>query len=366
MLIVDDSALMRRMIGDILASDPGFVVAGTARDGREAVQEVERLRPDVVTLDIEMPVMDGLRALEEIMARRPTPVVMLSSRTRHGAAETLRSLELGAVDFVCKPSGAISTDIDRVRDMLLTRLRLAAAAKLVPAPVRRDRPGTAAGLGPRPGGRPAERVVVLGSSTGGPRALDEIISGLPGDLRACVLVAQHMPAGFTAAMAERLDRISALEVREAREGDSIVEGRALIGPGSRHLVVRAKGRVRVADEPPVWGVRPAADVLLRSAAEVFGRKSVGVVLTGMGKDGARGLRELRDAGGRTIAQDEATCVVYGMPKAAVEEGGVEMSLPLQQIAGRIVELLEEGGRAQRPGGSGERANRQAAPGAVER
>jgi len=196
--------------------------------------------------------------------------------------------------------------------------------------------------------------------------LDEIIPRLPGDLRACVLVAQHMPAGFTAAMAERLDAISALEVREAKEGDSIVEGRALIGKGSRHLVVRAKGTVRLGDEPPVWGVRPAADVLLSSAARVFGRRSVGVVLTGMGKDGAKGLRELRDAGGRTIAQDEESSVVYGMPGAAVEEGGVEVSLPLQEIAGRIVELLEKGGRGERPGGSGESADRQAVSGAGER
>ena len=225
-LIVDDSALMRRMIGDILRSDSRFVVAGTARDGEDALQKVERLKPDVVTLDIEMPVMDGLRALEEIMARCPRPVVMMSSRTQHGAAETLRSLELGAVDFVCKPSGAISTDIHRVSDMLLTKLSMAATAKLVPVPVRRNPPGTAAGVRTRPAGRPAERVVVVGSSTGGPRALDEIIPRLPGDLQACVLVAQHMPAGFTAAMAERLDTMSALEVREARDGEPIVEGRA--------------------------------------------------------------------------------------------------------------------------------------------
>ena len=347
---------MRRLLSDLIQSEPGFVVAGTARDGRDAVEKVKAMKPDVVTLDIEMPVMDGLAALAEIMDEHPTPVVMLSSRTQHGAAETVRSLELGAVDFVCKPSGAISTDIGRVKDMLLIKLRMAAAAKLLPAAVDASAArGARSGPGgpPRKAARPREpapRVVAIGSSTGGPRALEEIIPNLPADLPAGVLIAQHMPGGFTAAMAERLNALSQVEVREARHSDQITRGTVLIGPGGRHLTVNKNHRVRITDDLPVWGVRPAADLLLRSAAEVFGADSVGVVLTGMGRDGAEGVRAIREAGGRTMAQDEATSVVYGMPKVALEEGSAEMSVPLPHIAGRIVDLVgTQAGRAGRPG-----------------
>jgi len=364
-LVVDDSALMRRLLSDLIQSGPGFVVAGTARDGRDAVEKVKAMKPDVVTLDIEMPVMDGLAALAEIMDKHPTPVVMLSSRTQHGAAETVRSLELGAVDFVCKPSGAISTDIGRVKDMLLLKLRMAAAAKLLPAARGAE---TGPGMAPRKAARPREpapRVVAIGSSTGGPRALEEIIPNLPADLPAGVLIAQHMPSGFTAAMAERLNTLSQVEVREARHSDQITRGTVLIGPGGRHLTVNKNHRVRITDDLPVWGVRPAADLLLRSAAEVFGADSVGVVLTGMGRDGAEGVRAIREAGGRTMAQDEATSVVYGMPKVALEEGSAEISVPLPHIAGRIVDLVgTQAGPARRgrrvtashprPGGHGRR------------
>ncbi len=343
MLVVDDSALMRQLLSDLIESGPGFVVAGTARDGRDGVEKVKALRPDVVTLDIEMPVMDGLAALEEIMDKHPTPVVMLSSRTQHGAAETVRTLELGAVDFVCKPSGAISTDIGKVKDMLLMKLRMAAAAKLLPAA---RETGDVRGTAPRKAARSHEqapRVVAIGSSTGGPRALEEIIPNLPGDLSAGVLVAQHMPSGFTAAMAQRLNTLSQVEVREAGDGDRITRGTVLIGPGGRHLTVSKKRRVRITDDLPVWGVRPAADLLLRSAAEAFGADSVGVVLTGMGRDGADGVRAIREAGGQTMAQDEATSVVYGMPKVALEEGGAQMSVPLPRIANTVVQLLAHQG-----------------------
>jgi two-component system chemotaxis response regulator CheB len=320
-------------------------VVGVARNGEEAVAKVEALRPDIVTLDVEMPVMDGLSALAEIMRRRPTRVVMLSSVTRHGAEETIRCLELGAIDFVCKPSGAISLDIGEVKDMLLAKLRMAALARLVPGPLHE--PHRRAALAQAPMERPpARRVVVVGSSTGGPRALDEIIPSLPPDLPAAVLVVQHMPPGFTAAMAERLDGLSAVDVREASDGERLANGRALVAQGGRHMVATSEGRVHLRDDPPVWGVRPAADLLLTSAARIFGSRCVGVVLTGMGRDGAEGLRAIREAGGRTIAQDEATSVVYGMPAAAVAEGGVEVSVPLPHIADKIVELVtQQAGRA---------------------
>ena len=350
-LVVDDSALMRRMISDMIESAPGCTVVGTARDGREAVDRVQALRPDVVTMDVEMPVMNGIEAVREIMARSPTPIVMLSSRTRRGAEETIRSLELGAVDFVCKPSGAISMDIAEVKEILIAKLRLAVHARLLPPavayPCRRPaRVGSSAVASPRPTApsHPADRVVVIGSSTGGPRALETVIPELPADLPAAVVVAQHMPAGFTAAMADRLNSLSAVRVREAADGDSLTQGEVLIAPGGRHLLVTRRRRVTTSDAPPVWGVRPAADLLMTSAAEAYGTACVGVILTGMGQDGARGAALIRKAGGRTLAQDEATCVVYGMPKAAVEQGGVDLVVPLPQIASTIAHILRSPAR----------------------
>lgn len=345
-LVVDDSALMRRMISDLLSPAHGFAVVGTARDGLEAVDKVILLRPEVVTMDVEMPRMNGLEAVQQIMLRCPTPIVMLSSLTRQGAQETLRSLALGAVDFVCKPSGSISMNIQEVQQMLRAKLHLAAKAKVASLPEIEVPRVSAAPLSPRPNS-PANLVVVIGSSTGGPRALERILPRLPGDLSAGVVVAQHMPKGFTAAMAERLNSLSALRVREARDGDLVAAGEALIAPGGRHLLVDRKRRVYSSDDAPVWGVRPAVDLLMFSAAKVFGSDCLGVILTGMGQDGAQGLAAIRRAGGKSIAEDESTCVVYGMPKAAVEAGGVDLQLPLPEIPAAIVEMtqLEAAGRA---------------------
>jgi len=338
-LIVDDSALMRKLVLDMIASDPSFEVVGTARNGQEAVQKVKELQPSVVTMDVEMPVMDGLEALRQIMLQRPTPVVMLSSLTRHGADETIRSLELGAIDFVCKPSGPTSLNVGEVRSILLGKLRLAATAKLLPPPDVTAPPRSVAPA-PRQSSAAADWLIAIGSSTGGPRALEAIIPKFPGDLPAGLLVAQHMPHGFTAAMAERLNSLSSIRVREAAEGDMIAPGEALIAPGGRHLLVNRRKRVTTSDAPPLWGVKPAVDLLMTSVAEVYGCACVGVILTGMGQDGARGMAAIRKAGGKTIAQDEATCVVYGMPKAAVEQGGVELQLPLPQIPAVIARMLK--------------------------
>jgi two-component system chemotaxis response regulator CheB len=332
---------MRRMISDLVEQEPSFGVVGTAANGQEAVQKAAALKPDVITLDIEMPVMDGLVALEIIMRDNPTPVVMLSSRTQNGAQETIRSLELGAVDFVCKPSGAISLDIERVKLILHAKIRLAAGAKLSlasrPAVTGAERPSTQQA---NPNTRfPAKQIIAIGSSTGGPKALEEIIPKLPADLPAGVVVVQHMPPGFTAAMAERFNHLSAVEVREAKDGDVITRGTVLIAPGGKHLIVASRGRVKTSDDPPVWGVRPAVDLMMISAAEMFGSAMIGVLLTGMGQDGARGMAAIRKAGGPTIAQNEASCVVYGMPKAAVEAGAVEITLPLNQIAEKLTRLL---------------------------
>jgi two-component system, chemotaxis family, protein-glutamate methylesterase/glutaminase len=340
-LVVDDSALMRKLISDIINTANGLEVVGTACNGQEAIEQVAKLRPDVVTLDVEMPVMNGLQALEQIMRLTPTPVVMLSSVTRSGAQETIKSLELGAVDFVCKPSASLSLDIRKVQQLLRAKVRMAAKANM-------RIPSAAVPVIPReitklrqPASNPADQVVVIGSSTGGPRALETVLTRLPGGLPAGVLIAQHMPEGFTASMAERFDTLSQLQISEARDGDLITPGCVLIAPGGKHLLVGRHRHVEISDAPPHLGVKPGADLLMESAAQQIGADCLGVILTGMGRDGADGMLAIRKAGGRTIAQDEESCVVYGMPRAAVEIGAIEVSAPLDQIAENIVRILQE-------------------------
>jgi len=336
-LVVDDSALMRSMIADLLTVPDEIAVAGTARNGQEAVEKALELGPDVITMDVEMPKMDGIAAVRAIMRERPTPIIMLSALTQQGAMKTLQALAAGAVDFVQKPSGSISLNIEQVRDELLEKIRLACGLdrrRLGAAPEARERQKSPAA--PR---APARRVVAIAASTGGPGALERVLTGLPGDLRAGVLVVQHMPAGFTRSLAERLDRLAAIDVREACEGDAVLEGRALIAPGDYHMLVREDGKIGLNQGPPVHRVRPAADVMMQSVARQFRDRAVGVVLTGMGSDGAFGLRDIKGSGGRTIACDEQTCVIYGMPKAAVELGCVDRVAPLSEIATAVVDAL---------------------------
>jgi two-component system chemotaxis response regulator CheB len=333
-LVVDDSALMRKMVGDIIEGTEGMALAGTARNGIDALEKVHRLRPDVITLDLEMPQMDGLQALARIMADRPTPTVILSAHAREGAESTLLALELGAVDFVTKPSGSISLDITRVRDQLVEKIRVAAdvdltrlrTAKLV-------RPVVAAPSRPDGG---AMRVVAVGSSTGGTRALAELLPRLPADLNAGLLLVQHMPVGFTKSLAERLNGRCKITIREAQEGDRMARGLALLAPGGWHLRLDGEGAVALSQDPPQHGVRPSVDVMMESLAATCTRPMVGVVLTGMGRDGADGIAGIKRRGGHTIAEDRSTCVVYGMPKAAVETGSVDEVLPLDQIPEAIV------------------------------
>ncbi len=343
-LVVDDSAFMRKVISDLVARQPDLVVVGTARDGEEALARVEELDPDVVTLDVEMPRVNGLEALAGIMERSPRPVVMVSSLTRPGAEATVRALSLGAVDFVAKPSGAISLDMMRVAEELWQKIRVAAR-------VPRERLRASAAVKPRGGGAAAEawvrtearpvpggrlsRVVVVGASTGGPAALMEVIPGLPAGLAAGVLVVQHMPAGFTASLARHLDGNSRLPVKEAEEGDVLTDGRVLVAPGNRHLLLDAAGRVALSLDPPEHGVRPAVDVTLAAVARAWGDRAGCAILTGMGMDGAKGAMALRRAGGWVLAQDEATCVVYGMPRAVAEMGQADEILPLSRVAEAI-------------------------------
>ncbi|HYR07652.1 MAG TPA: chemotaxis response regulator protein-glutamate methylesterase [Longimicrobium sp.] len=371
-LVVDDSAFMRRVISDILSSTDEFRVVGTARDGNDALRKVHQLEPDLVTMDVEMPGLDGLSALGYIMSETPRPVVMLSAYTTEGGDATMRALDYGAVDFVAKPSGTISLNLDTVADRLLQALRAASTANLAVLPVRVRRPSapppvsvdgeSAASVDAAPAesvlapprrrkralappepparvahtGRSAETAVVIAASTGGPRALTELVPRLRVPLGAAVLIVQHMPPRFTRSFAERLDGMSGLRVVEAAEGDVVRPDHVYLAPGDWHMrVVREGGEVRITldQEPTIWGVRPAADPLFRSVAEAFGARVVGVVLTGMGKDGAEGLRDIVESGGYGIAQDKASSVIYGMPAAAAKIA--DTVLPLDEIHGGI-------------------------------
>lgn len=328
MVVVDDSPFIRRVIGDWVKSDPGFEVVAFGQNGHDAVRMARELRPDLMTLDIEMPQRDGLSALEEIMRETPIPVVMVSSLTTQGAAATMRALELGAVDFVGKAGGSASIQFLHAKDELLGKLRAATMARLRHAAPARVVPAARIAGG-------SDRVVVIAASTGGPRALSTLWQGLPKGLPVPILVVQHMPAGFTDSFAKRLDSYGTVACKEAQAGDRLTPGLALLAPGGRHMVVEAGGRVAINDAPPVHGVRPAADPLFLTALAQFGRRVLGVVLTGMGKDGAEGAAAIRRAGGVVFGEAESTCTIYGMPRAAKEAGGVDDELPIHEIAHAI-------------------------------
>ena len=336
LLIADDSFLMRQLLSDLLAGVPEIQVVGVARDGEEALVLFRTLFPDVVTLDLEMPKMDGLRALEAIQRERPTPVIVVSAYTQKGAQATLEALEKGAFDFVPKPSGTISLDIGKVRDELIAKILAASQSG-----GSRMRPGES---GERKAKLahltiPGEKIVAIGASTGGTRALAEILPRLPAALPAPVVVVQHMPAGFTASLAERLNGSSRLRIDEAAQGDFLRPGEVKIAPGDRHLVVTLERRVRLTQDPPQWGVRPSVDRMMTSVAEVYGAGAVGILLTGMGHDGALGMKAIKERGGTTIAQNQETCTVFGMPQAAIKAQCVDAILPLYEIPGAIVSLL---------------------------
>ncbi len=340
-LVVDDSAFMRKLISEMVASSGEFSVLATARNGIDALEKVHALSPDIVTLDIEMPQLDGIGALGYIMSEAPRPVVMLSGAATGDASDlTIRALELGAVDFVRKPSGPISMDLDSVRDRLLIALRAARRVNLRGVEVL-ARPRTPPSLPALEHSGGATRVIAVAASTGGPRALAELVPSLPRPLGAAVLVVQHMPPGFTRSLAERLDAQSALEVREAARGDVVQHDRVYIAPGGYHMqveMVDGSPVVALDESQPLWGVRPAADPLFHSVARIFGERAVGVVLTGMGRDGAAGLRAIHEAGGTGLAQDAATSTIHGMPRAAVAAGGADLVLPLREIAPRLGSL----------------------------
>lgn len=344
-LTIDDSAFARLIIARRLSRDPEIRVIGVAVDGVDGLEKVRSLRPDVVTLDVEMPNMDGLTTLERIMEACPTPVVMLSRLTDQDTETTIRALEAGAVDFILKPSYA-DAGFSSITDRLAEKIKLAVKVdvhrlRAVSSAVRsRQAPKDASSRRPPRRSRrsPEARVVVIGSSTGGPKALHELIPGLPGDIPASILLVQHMPPGFTRSLANRLSSFSQIEVKEAEPDDELRTGQALVAPGDYHMSVSAGDRVRLTQDPPRHGLRPAVDVTMETAARVYRDRCIGVVLTGMGADGRDGAAIIRRHGGRVIVQDESTSAVYGMPRSVIEAGCADKVVPLHRMAQEISEM----------------------------
>lgn len=338
-LVVDDSALMRKLIPQILARDSGIEVVGTAMDGAFGLKKIEELKPDVVTLDLEMPRMDGMEALRHITRRMRVPVIVVSALSTEGAHATFKALALGAFDFVAKPRDAASVHMDEIAQDLIAKIKVAASTKIrtAPEPPSFGEAPKAAKPIFRPRQEPT-KVVAIGISTGGPNALQYFLGKLPGDFPGSIVVVQHMPVGFTQMFAHRLNESCSIDVKEAQSGDLLVAGRALICPGDRHIKVRRMplgNAVVLADDARVNGHRPSVDILFRSVAAEFGSRGIGVLMTGMGEDGAAGLGLIKNAGGLTIAQSEETCTVFGMPKAAIERGFAMRIVPLDMLANTL-------------------------------
>jgi two-component system, chemotaxis family, protein-glutamate methylesterase/glutaminase len=353
-LIVDDSAFMRKVLQDIVASDPQLASCGEARDGREAVTQTEMLRPDVISMDINMPHMDGLQATEIIMSSNPHPILVVSSESREGAEVTLKALQLGAIDFVAKPGGGVDLDMSSVREEICRKLKMAAKVRVVRTATRSKPKQDAASSKPRSelasagaangqNGRSAVAaaaqgrgggkfpIVVLASSTGGPATLMKFVPCFPKDFPGAVILVQHMPGNFTDQFGKQLAEVSEIKVKPAVDGEIIVPGQLYVCPGSHHLRVLSSGRVSLDDGPRIGGYRPCADLTLESAADYAGPMAIGVVLTGMGNDGAKGVQAIRAAGGHTLAQDESTAVIFGMPQEAIKTGAVDQVLPIESI-----------------------------------
>ncbi len=358
-LVVEDSGFMRGVIRQLLASDPQIEVVGLAADGVEAVAAVASLAPNVVTMDVQMPHADGLAAVARIMAERPTPILMISSHTREGSAATIRALELGAVDFVAKPSPSVAVGLETLRDTVIQKVKMAARVRPIrtaaPADGRALERGSARNARRSPAssrpGRSGPLCAVVAASTGGPAALLSLIPALPRDLPAPVVVVQHMPARYTAQLAREMAARSALSVKEAEDGERLAPGTVYVAPGAQDLTVSASGVVALGPAAHESG-GPSADAAMTSVARHAGPLALGVVLTGMGRDGAAGSAAIRRAGGRVLAQDEASSLVYGMPRAAAEAGGVDVIVPLADLPERMVTCLRELAGHQRRGSDG--------------
>jgi two-component system chemotaxis response regulator CheB len=359
-LVVDDSAFMRKVLEGIISSDPMLEVCGEARDGKTAVSQLEALNPDVISMDINMPVMDGLQATEIIMSTNPKPILIVSSESRDGAEVTLKALQLGAIDFVSKPSGGIDLDMSSVREELVRKLKMAAKVRVVrtatrarvspsPAPpISRDELPLAASAASNGASKPSDSqtlwaplggkrgvgrfpIVVVASSTGGPATLMKFAPRFAKDFPGAVIIVQHMPGNFTSQFSAQLQEVCRLKVKEAEAGEIISAGRLYVCPGSHHLRISSTGRFLLDDGPRIDGYRPSADAALASVAEYAGNLSIGVVLTGMGNDGAKGVQAVKNVGGYVIAQDESTAVIFGMPQEALKTGVVDKTLAIEDI-----------------------------------
>lgn len=346
-LVVDDSAFMRKIVTDILSESPDFEVVDTAKNGQEAIDKIVKLNPDVVTLDIEMPVMDGLKALEVIMAKHPVPVLMLSSLTQEGAEATMKALELGAVDFIAKPSSLFKITTEDVKKDILDKVKIASTIRVkvsgsvLPQKQSFSQPSqpysrSKSGIGA------FKKLIAIGTSTGGPKALQSVLPKIPADISAGIVVVQHMPPGFTKSLAERLDQISQIHVTEAIDGELIRAGCAYIAPGDKHLRVVKKGSefyVQLGTDGLVSGHKPSVDALYDSIADLNISDVIAVIMTGMGADGAKGIKRLKDNNGYLIAQDEDSCVVFGMPKSAIKSTAVDKIVNLEMISNEIVKAM---------------------------
>ncbi len=338
-MIVDDSALIRKLLSDILSLDKSIEVVGIARNGRDALDKIERFKPDVITLDVEMPIMDGLTALKKIVAKHKIPVIMISTLTQKGADLTLKALEEGAVDFLHKPTDIFTLNQSKIREDIIGKVKAAAKASVKDVepyrPTKKIKNKRTFNINRQ---KSFNTILAIGTSTGGPRALQTILPEIPADIDAAIVIVQHMPPKFTKSLANRLNDTCDINVKEAEEGDILEKGWVYIAPGDYHMrVLRENANlvIRLNQEPQVMGLRPTVDILMESVAKINNYSKVGIILTGMGSDGARGIIEMKKAKAFTISQDEETSVVYGMPKAAIETDCIDEVLPLNRIANKI-------------------------------
>lgn len=341
-LVVDDSAFIRKTIAGLLNSEPGIHVVGEGTDGEDAVEKVKTLMPDIVTMDIEMPRMNGLEALKIIMKERPVPVIMVSSLTEDGAKATMKALEYGAIDYIPKNLSSNITNIVNIKNDLIEKIKIFGRRRFDVKRIARDIRGVPPIVRSSPAGLNKIKVVIVGASTGGPKALQDVIPRLPKDFPCGVIIVQHMLPVFTSSFAERMKELSPMEVKEAQDGDVVTPGLALVAPGGSHLRVRkwpnGECRIKLSKEPPMLHM-PSVDVAMESVAQAFSEHALGVIMTGMGQDGKEGMRAIKGVKGKTIAQDEASSVIFGMPKAAIESGCIDKIVALENMAEEIIGML---------------------------
>ncbi|ELK21647.1 MULTISPECIES: protein-glutamate methylesterase/protein-glutamine glutaminase [Anoxybacillus] len=349
-LVVDDSAFMRKLISDFLSEHPRLHVVGTARDGQEALQKIEQLNPDVVTLDVEMPVMNGLETLKHIMQKKPLPVVMISSTTTEGAENTILALQYGAVDFIAKPSGAISLDLYKIKDKMIEKVLLASEANLRTVKIKQkmsmlpQKQYSKIGVSERNNAIGKKKIIAIGTSTGGPRALQHVLTKFPATIDAPILIVQHMPKGFTKSLATRLDSLCNIRVKEAEDGEVIQKGTAYIAPGGNHLYVKRVGTslaIHLDEAAPRNGHRPSVDVMFESLSALTDYEKVAVIMTGMGSDGTAGLKQLKASGNTfVVAESAESSVVFGMPKSAIAANVVDEIVHVDDIAEAVMRHVQ--------------------------